>query len=420
MSEPGEAAPRSVEHLLREITPQVLGALARRHRDFAAAEDAVQEALLDASMQWPLEGVPDNPAGWLYKTALRRFIDQQRSDSARRRREAQIADEFAHEEKQVQAVDEEFEPEQDDTLVLLFMCAHPALTPTTAIALMLRAVGGLTTREIGAAFFISEATMAQRISRAKQTITESRVAFALPSADERAQRLEAVMHVLYLIFNEGYASSSGESLQRVDLSGEAIRLTRALHAQVADSPEVPGLLALMLLTDSRRAARADASGELIPLDEQDRALWSRPLIEEGIALAGHAMAQGRVGPYQVQAAIAALHDQSPTTEEADWPQIHALYLLLERMSDNPMVTLNRAVAAAMVEGPDAGLQVVDSLAADERLKGHYRVHAVRAHLYERAKRNDLALEHYRRAAEATASLPERNYLLKKAVRLQAT
>jgi predicted RNA polymerase sigma factor len=261
--------------------------------------------------------------------------------------------------------------------------------------------------------------MAQRISRAKQMITESKVAFALPSADERAQRLEAVMHVLYLIFNEGYASSSGESLQRVELSVEAIRLTRALHAQVADSPEVSGLLALMLLTDARRAARADASGELIPLDEQDRGLWDRQLIEEGIALAGHAMAQGRVGPYQVQAAIAALHDQSPTTEGADWAQIHALYLLLERMSDNPMVTLNRAVAAAMIDGPDAGLRLVDSLSADERLKGHYRVHAVRAHLYERAGRKDLALEHYRLAAEATASLPERNYLLRKAVRLQA-
>jgi RNA polymerase sigma factor (sigma-70 family) len=418
MSAAGQAV-HSVEHLLREITPQVLGALTRRHRDFAAAEDAVQEALLDASMQWPLEGVPDNPAGWLYKAALRRFTDQQRSDIARRRREAQIADEFAHEEMQVQAVDEEFEPEKDDTLVLLFMCAHPVLTPTTAIALMLRAVGGLTTREIGAAFFVSEATMAQRISRAKQTITESKVVFALPSAGERAQRLEAVMHVLYLIFNEGYASSSGESLQRVDLSSEAIRLARALNAQVGDSPEVPGLLALMLLTDARRVARADASGELIPLDEQDRALWDRQLIEEGSALVGHAMAKGNVGPYQIQAAIAALHDQSPTTEGADWAQIHALYLLLERMSDNPMVTLNRAVAAAMIEGPDAGLQVLDELAADERLKGHYRMHAVRAHLNERAGRKDLALEHYQRAADATASLPERNYLIRKAVRLKA-
>jgi RNA polymerase sigma factor (sigma-70 family) len=417
MTDLAEAAGRgkSVEHLLREITPQVLGALTRRHRDFAAAEDAVQEALLDASMQWPLEGVPRNPAGWLYKTALRRLTDALRSDIARRRREEQMND--PTEELHVQAV-EEFEPEQDDTLVLLFMCAHPALTPTTAVGLTLRAVGGLTTREIAAAFFVSEATMAQRISRAKQTITESKVPFELPSAVERAQRLQAVMHVLYLVFNEGYASSSGDALQRVDLSSEAIRLARALHASTEASPEIAGLLALMLLTDARRAARTDAGGELIPLDEQDRALWDRQLIAEGVSLVEQAMAQGRVGPYQVQAAIAALHDQAKTTEDADWAQINAFYLLLERMSRNPMVTLNRAVATAMVEGPDAGLRVVDAVAEDERMKGHYRIHAVRAHLHERAGRNDLALEHYRLAAEATASLPERNYLVRKAARLR--
>lgn len=406
---------RSVEHLLREITPQVLGALTRRHRDFAAAEDAVQEALLDASMQWPLEGVPRNPAGWLYKTALRRFTDALRSDIARRRREEQMDD--PTEELHVQAV-EEFEPEQDDTLMLLFMCAHPALTPTTAVGLTLRAVGGLTTREIAAAFFVSEATMAQRISRAKQTIIESKVPFELPSAVERAQRLQAVMHVLYLIFNEGYASSSGNALQRVDLSSEAIRLARALHASTEDSPEISGLLALMLLTDARRAARTDASGELIPLDEQDRALWDQRLISEGVSLVEQAMSQGRVGPYQVQAAIAALHDQAQTTEGADWAQINAFYLLLERMIHNPMITLNRAVATAMVEGPDAGLRVVDDVAEDERMKGHYRIHAVRAHLYERAGRNDLALEHYRLAAKATASQPERNYLVRKAAQLK--
>ena len=413
MSEAGAASP-SVEHLLRDLTPQVLGALTRRHRDFAAAEDAVQEALLDAALQWPNEGVPDNPAGWLYKAALRRFTDRVRSDVARRRREEQMARE---EEMEVQAVEEEFEPEQDDTLMLLFMCAHPSLSTVTAIALMLRAVGGLTTREIAAAFFVSEATMAQRISRAKQTIKESNVSFVLPSATERTQRLEAVMHVLYLVFNEGYASSSGDSLQRVDLSNEAIRLTRKLHASTADSPEVAGMLALMLLTDARRAARTDAAGELIPLDEQDRELWDRALIEEGTALVTQAMSKGQVGPYQLQAAIAALHDESQSTDDADWAQIQALYLVLERMGDNPMVSLNRAVATAMVDGPDAGLQIVDALAKDDRLKGHYRVHAVRAHLHERAGRKDLALEQYRLAAEATANLPERNYLLRKAARL---
>jgi RNA polymerase sigma factor (sigma-70 family) len=417
MSDTGAAAP-GIEHLLRDLTPQVLGALTRRHRDFAAAEDAVQEALLDASLQWPQEGVPANPAGWLYKTALRRFKDQQRSEIARRRREEAVLNDPGNEDVHMDLIEEEFAPEQDDTLTLLFMCAHPSLTAPTAIALMLRAVGGLTTREISAALFLSEATLAQRISRAKQTIKDSRVAFALPSAAERAQRLDAVMHVLYLIFNEGYASSSGETLHRVDLSGEAVRLTRALEASAKESPEVMGLLALMLLTDARRAARTDADGELIPLDEQDRALWDRALIQEGTELISSAISRGRVGVYQLQAAIAALHDEAASTESADWAQIHALYQLLERMSGNPMVTLNRAVATAMVEGPEAGLRAIDAVATDERLKGHYRVHAVRAHLLERAGKRELALEQYRLAAEVTASTPERNYLLKKAASLQ--
>ncbi len=411
----GASSLRSVEHLLREIAPQVLGALTRRHRDFAAAEDAVQEALIDASIQWPLEGAPENPGGWLYKIALRRLTDQVRSAAARRRREELIANE--PEEMQLSSTEEQFEPEQDDTLMLLFMCSHPSLTLASAIALTLRAVGGLTTREIGAAFFVSEATMAQRIGRAKQAIKESNIPFSLPSAQERVERLDAVMHVLYLIFNEGYGSSSGEQLQRVDLSHEAIRLTRALNALAGDSPEVAGLLALMLLTDARRAARTGPAGELIPLDEQDRALWDRAFIQEGTALVSNAMGKGRIGPYQLQAAIAALHDEASSTECTDWAQINALYGLLDRMSDNPMVSLNRAVATAMVEGADAGLRVVDKLAKDERLKGHYRVHAVRAHLYERAGKRDLALESYRLAAEGTASLPERNYLLGKAARI---
>jgi len=408
---------QSVEHLLREITPQVLGALTRRHRDFAAAEDAVQEALLDASMQWLREGVPENPGGWLYRVALRRLTDHVRSESARRRREEQIANELAEEEMQVPLIDEAFEPEQDDTLVLLFMCSHSALTASSAIALTLRAVGGLTTREIGAAFLVSEATMAQRISRAKQTIRESNIPFSLPSAHERAERLDAVMHVLYLIFNEGYASSSGETLRRVDLSSEAIRLARALVACVPEAPEVAGLLALMLLTDARRLARTGPAGELIPLDEQNRALWDPHLIQEGLHLVGKAMSRGQVGPYQLQAAVAALHDEAPTTEQTDWAQISALYGLLERMSDNPMLALNRTVAIAMVEGPEAGLERLTEIATDERLKDNHRVDAVRAHLLERAGRHDLAVEHYRRAAERTASLPERNYLLGKAARL---
>ena len=408
---------RSVEYLLREITPQVLGALARRYRDFAAAEDAVQEALLDASMQWPLQGVPENPAGWLYRIAFRRLTDHQRSEAARRRREEHLANELAAEEMLVTPAVEEFEPEQDDTLVLLFMCAHPSLTTPSAIALTLRAVGGLTTGEIGAAFLVSEATMAQRISRAKQTIKDSSIPFSLPSAQERAARLDAVMHVLYLIFNEGYASSSGPKLQRVDLSVEAIRLTRALNASVPGFAEAAGLLALMLLTDARRAARSGPAGELISLDEQDRSLWDAALIQEGLKIIWGALAQGQVGPYQLQAAIAALHDQAPATEQTDWTQIKALYERLLHMSDNPMVALNHAVATAMVEGPNAGLHLIDTLARDARLKGHYRIDAVRAHLYERIGNRDLAFEHYQRAAEFTTSLPERNYLLTKAARL---
>jgi RNA polymerase sigma factor (sigma-70 family) len=407
------SASPSVGYLLRELTPQVLGALSRRYRDFGAAEDAVQEALLDAATQWPTEGVPENPAGWLYKTAFRRLTDQRRSDIARRRREEEVA----NEELLVSAHDEELEPEQDDTLVLLFMCSHPSLSPTSAIALTLRAVGGLTTREIGSAFFVPEATMAQRISRAKQLIKQSNVPFSLPSEQERAQRLDAVMHVLYLIFNEGYTSSSGTQLQRVDLSSEAIRLTRSLLTATPDSMEVAGLLSLMLLTDARRAARSGPAGELIPLDEQDRSRWDKLLIQEGIELVWNSMKQGRVGPYQLQAAIAALHDQAASTEQTDWAQIHALYGLLERMGDNPMVTLSRAVAAAMVEGPDAGLRLVDEIAQDPRLHGNYRIDAVRGHLYERAGKQALALEHYQRAAERTASLPEKNYLLTKAARL---
>ena len=414
--------PRSVEQLLRDLTPQVLGVLTRRHRDFAAAEDATQEALLAASMQWPIEGVPDNPAGWLYKVALRRLTDQARSEAARRRREEQIAGDLVVEEMLLRPSDvdfESFEPEQDDTLVLLFMCCHPSLSTPSAIALTLRAVGGLTTGEIGKAFFVPEATMAQRISRAKQAIKESGVPFSLPSGEERDERLDAVMHVLYLVFNEGHTGSVGEKLQRVDLSTEAIRLTRSLHESVPQSGEVAGLLALMLLTEARSAARSGPAAELIPLDEQDRSRWDKGLIQEGVGLVAKAMSGGLIGSYQLQAAIAAIHDQAETVEQTDWVQIQQLYGLLLRISENPMVALGHAVATAMVEGVAVGLGLVDAIAQDSRLKGHYRLDAVRAHLYERAGRCALAVEHYRRAADGTSSLPERNYLLGKAARLSS-
>jgi len=307
--------------------------------------------------------------------------------------------------------------DEDDTLLLLFMCCHPAVSAPSAIALTLRAVGGLTTAEIAAAFLVPEATMAQRISRAKQSIKDSNVPFALPDDTERADRLRLVLHVLYLIFNEGYTSSSGPTLQRTDLSSEAIRLTRLLRGLLPGDGEVSGLLALMLLTDARRAARSGASGELIPLDEQDRTLWDQRLIAEGMTYVSAALARGELGMYQVQAAIAALHDQAPRAEDTDWPAILNYYGLLMELTDNPMIALNHAIASAMVHGPAAGLELLKALDADRRIAGHYRLDAVRGHLRERLGDFDQAIAHYRAAAERTSNVPERNYLTAKAVRL---
>ena len=407
--------------LLRELGPQVLGAVTRRHGDFADAEDAVQEALAAAAAQWPSRGVPDNPSGWLYQVALRRLADQARSERSRRLREEAIASDPSLETARREADDdvERLAGDGDDALLLLFMCCHPALTPASSVALALRAVGGLTTGEIARAFLVPEATMAQRISRAKQQIKASGVPFERPGESERAERLAAVLHVLYLMFNEGYASSAGPSLARPDLSGEAIRLVRMVHALLPGEPEVTGLLALLLLTDARRAARTGAEGELIPLDEQDRTLWDSALIAEGIALVSAALPQGRVGPYQLQAAIAAVHDEAPSAEATDWAQIFALYSVLARLAENPMVELNRAVAAAMAQGPDVGITMIDALERDGRLVGHYRIDAVRGHLYERLGESARAVQHYQAAADRTASIPERNYLLTRAARVRA-
>jgi RNA polymerase sigma factor (sigma-70 family) len=411
----------TVGHLLRELAPQVLGAVARRHGDFADAEDAVQEALIAAANQWPIAGIPDNARGWLYQVAIRRLTDHVRQEESRRRREDRVAREATGaDDSFIRSLDQEIAIDEDDTLVLLFMCCHPALTPSSAIALTLRAVGGLTTAEIANAFFVPEATMAQRISRAKQSIKSSGVSFSLPSTEERAGRLSSVLHVLYLMFSEGYTSSIGTALQRTDLSNEAIRLTRMMHRLLPDHGEVVGLLALMILTDARRLARSGANGELIPLDEQDRTLWDQRLIAEGIALVSSALSRGSIGSYQLQAAIAAVHDEAPRAADTDWPQILALYGLLERMSDNPMVTLNRAIAAAMVEGPAAGLALLAPLDSDPKLQGHYRLDAVRGHLCEMAGDHDRALLHFRAAADRTTSIPERNYLTTKAARLAAT
>ena len=379
----------------------------RRYADFDHADDAVQEALLAAATRWPRDGVPEEPRGWLIQTASRRLIDQWRSDRSRRDRE-ELA---SRGEPPPQDA-----PDQDDTLTVLFMCCHPALTPASAIALTLRAVGGLTTTEIASAFLVDEATMAQRISRAKRRIETSGEPFRLPGAEERPARLRMVLHVLYLIFNEGYTSSAGADLHRAELSDEAIRLARMTHRLLPDEGEVAGLLALMLLIDARRPARTTAGGELVPLAEQDRTLWDRAQIDEGTAILDAAMGRPPVGEYRIQAAIAAVHDRSTRAEDTDWTQILALYGLLEQLTDNPVVTLNRAVAVAMAEGPSAGLVVLDSV--NERLAGHYRVDAVRAHLLEMTGDTEGAVEHYRAAAGRTTSLPEQHYLSMKASRLK--
>ena len=405
-------------HLLRELAPQVLGAVVRHYGDFGAAEDAVQEALTAAAFQWPRTGVPENPRAWLIQVAARKLTDAIRSDSARRRREAKLALEAPPEET-VMPPPDEAPVEQDDSLLLLFMCCHPALTRPSAIALTLRAVGGLTTAEIATAFLVPEATMAQRISRAKQSIKSSGVGFVMPPPEARTESLGAVLHVLYLVFNEGYATSSGPAHQRVDLSSEAIRLARAAHELLPESGEVSGLLALMLLTDARRAARSGPNGEIVPLDEQDRSLWDKEAIAEGVRLVTDAMTLGPAGSYLLQAAIAAVHDEAARAEDTDWPQIVALYGALMRMSDNPMVALNHAVAVALTRGPAEGLALLEKLDRDPRIRGHHRLDAVRAHLLERSGAITAALPHYEAAAEKTASLPERNYLLLKLARLRA-
>jgi RNA polymerase sigma factor (sigma-70 family) len=405
------------ERLLRELAPQVLGAVVRRFCDFSSAEDAVQEAMIAAFTQWPQEGVPDNPRGWLIQVASRRMTDQARSESARRQRETAVA-------RDVQTmapaadIESDMDMDPDDTLILLFMCCHPALTSSSAIALTLRAVGGLTTAEIANAFLVPEATMAQRISRAKQSIKASSVPFRLLSPQERAERLPVVLHVLYLIFNEGYASSIGAHLQRLDLAREAIRLTRGTKVLLPDDAEVAGLLGLMLLTDARRAARTGPDEELIPLNKQDRTLWDRAEISEGIGLLTAALSKGSVGLYQLQAAVAAVHDEAARAEDTDWPQILALYELLKRVSPSPMVTLNHAIAAAMVHGPSKGLELLKTLDSDGRLAEHHRLDAVRAHLLEMLGDQESAVKHYRTAAGRTTSIPERNYLMAQAARLE--
>lgn len=400
----------NVESLLRELTPRALGALVRRNGQFDRCEDAVQEALLAAALQWPEDGVPDEPLGWLVAVASRRLVDEWRSESARRKREQTVV---------------ALEPSggsvsaHDDTLDLLFLCCHPSLSAPSQLALTLRAVGGLTTAEIASAFLVPESTMAQRISRAKSSIKSSGITFGPPPQTERDARLGVVLQVLYLIFNEGYAATSGDELQRADLAGEAIRLARMLRDSVPRNPEVAGLLALMLLTDARREARTTADGSVIPLAEQDRGLWNADQIREGISIISSTLGTGPVGPYQLQAAISAVHDEAASDAETDWAQILALYDVLDRVAPSPVVTLNRAVAVAMVHGPRAGLAALGALDNDERMSHTHRLDAVRGHLLERAGELAAAREAFLRAASRTPSVPEQRYLNLKAARLRA-
>jgi RNA polymerase sigma factor (sigma-70 family) len=400
----------AVESVLREAAPRVLATLIRRHGRFDACEDAVQEALLAAALQWPERGIPDNPNGWLITVASRRLADQLRSEESRHRREVAVALSEPQGEVEIRG--------EDDTLTLLLLCCHPELTPASQVALTLRAVGGLTTAEIARAFLVPETTMAQRISRAKQRILRSGARFELPPPADRGPRLAVVLHVLYLIFNEGYAATSGPALTRADFTAEAIRITRVVRDLLPKDGEVAGLLALMLLTDARRPARTALDGMPVPLADQDRSRWDRALIDEGIELVTAALKGSPLGPYQLQAAIAAVHAEAARAEDTDWAQIAALYELLERISPGPVVRLNRAVAVAMLKGPAAGLDLLATLDRDDRMAENHRVAAVRAHLLDLAGDHDAAEASFLEAARSSTSVPERRYLEAQAARLK--
>ena len=406
------------EDLLRRLAPQALTSLLRRHRALDLCEDAVQEALAAAAIDWPTKGLPANPQGWLVTVANRRLVDLVRSDTARRRREERIAL-GAPPSEALQHIGDGSGGERDDTLLLLLLCCHPELTPPSQVALTLRAVGGLTTAEIAAAFFVPEATMAQRISRAKQRIRDTGASFSMPPLEELGARLRAVMHVLYLAFNEGYTATSGPDIHRPDLTREAIRLTRELLRLRPDDAEVAGLLALMLLTEARRRARTTPEGELIALAEQDRSLWDQDAIREGVDLVTGALRRGPIGAYQLQAAIAAVHDEAAGSEETDWAEVLALYETLDRVSPNPMATVNRAVAAGMVQGPRAGLDLLATVESDDRIADHHLLYAVRGHLLDRSGDPLGAAEAFTQAARRTGSSPEKRYLAGRARDLRA-
>jgi RNA polymerase sigma factor (sigma-70 family) len=401
--------------LWRDSAPRVVAALVRRYGDFDAAEDALQEALLAASQQWPAEGIPDRPEAWLIRVASRRLVDAWRSDQARLDRERADHVRTSVDRFHASAADSaDFAEPVDDSVVVLLLCCHPALSRPSQVALTLRAVGGLRTDQIARAFLVPEATMAQRISRAKSRLREQDAPFAAPPASQLPARVAAVGQVLYLIFTEGHLSSSGPDLYDVSLSAEAIRLTRWLKVRLPGQDEVAGLLALMLLTDARRAARLDPDGSLVPLSRQDRSRWDAAQIQEGIALIEAALPSGQVGPYQLQAAIAAVHAEATDAADTDWPQIEILYGMLERVAPSPVVTLNHAVAVAMVDGPEAGLRLLAPLASDRVLRHSHRLPAVRGHLLELSGRHDEARTAYAAAARLATSIPEQRYLNRRA------
>jgi RNA polymerase sigma factor (sigma-70 family) len=401
--------PARLEDLLRSLAPQVLGVLGRRYADFDGAEDAVQEALIAAYRHWPVDGRPDNPRAWLLQTATRKLIDGYRSDASRRAREEKVVEQ---EPEDAEVLD------RDDSLALLFLACHPSLTPASAIALTLRAVGGLTTAEIAAAFLVPEPTMAQRISRAKATIKKAGARFESPSPDDVVERLPSVLRVLYLLFNEGYAGGARDDVERADLSREALRLARLVHAAAPADAEASGLLALMLLVEARRPARVDQEGRFVSLADHDRSLWDRAMVREGTAVLDAAAGTGTVGDFQLQAAIAAVHDRAASAADTDWPQILALYHLLEQVTRNPVVTLTRAVAAARADGPEVGLAVVAEV--ESQLTGHPRLHAVRGHLHELAGHHDAAYADLRTAADLTTDRRERDHLVRELARLRGT
>ncbi len=400
----------SLDVVWRACAPRVLGALVRRYGHFDAAEDALQEALVAAARQWPDEGMPDDPKAWLIRVASRRLVDRMRADGARARREER-AGRGAATSRLDGVASEDASVERDDTLALMLLCCHPSLSRPSQVALTLRAVAGLTTAQIARSFLVPESTLAQRIVRAKARLEAVSDPFRLPPVAEMPARVAAVAHVLYVVFTEGHTATTGGGLTAPSLGAEAIRLARELHRSLPDDSEVSGLLALMLLTDARRGARTTTDGSFIPLAEQDRERWNRGQIAEGVALVEAALPSGPVGPYQLQAAIAAVHDEAVSAEATDWAQIEQLYEMLERIAPGPIVTLNRAVAVAEARGPLAAMELIEPLLDDRRLRHTHRLHAVHAHLLELAGRTDDARAAYLLAARQATSIPEQRHLL---------